>query len=152
MFVRDAAHRTIRFVANEPDSRDRAEYQQKIHQIVDDNDLPHSGDIIFIEVELTDPSDFDTVLEVHGQVLHGHYRVITLKAPSVPNALAALLLHVRDLTGARPHIYFEWTEGNPALHLIRFLVFGIGEVAPVAREVVRRAEHDPTRRPHIHVG
>ena len=152
LFVRDAAHRTIRFVANEPDGRDRAEYQQKIHQIVDDNDLPHAGDLIFVEVELTDQSDFETVLDFHGQVLHGHYRVITIKSPSVPNALAALLLHVRDVTGARPHIYFEWTEGNPALQLLRFLFFGAGEVAPVTREVVRQAEHDPSRRPHVHVG
>jgi hypothetical protein len=85
-------------------------------------------------------------------VLHDKYRVITLESPTVPNALAALLLHVRDVTGVRPHIYFEWTEGNPAIHFIRFLLFGVGEVAPVAREVLRRAEPDPRRRPHIHAG
>jgi hypothetical protein len=152
LFVRDAAHRTIRFVANEPDARDRAEYRQKIDQIVDDNDLPDANDIIFVEVKLTDPSDFETVLDVHGQVMHGSYRVITIESPSIPNALAAFLLHVRDTTGVRPHIYFEWTEGNPALHFARFLFFGVGEVAPVAREVLRRAEPDPRRRPHIHAG
>jgi hypothetical protein len=152
LFVRDAAHRTIRFIANEPDARDVVEYRQKIDQIVDDNDLPHADDIIFIEVKLTDPSDFETVLDVHGQVMHGHYRIVTIESPSVPNALAAFLLHVRDVTGARPHIYFEWTEGNPALHLARFLILGVGEVAPVTREVLRRAEPDPRRRPHIHAG
>jgi hypothetical protein len=50
-----------------------------------------------------------------------------------------------------PHIYFEWTEGNPAANLIRFLIFGVGEVAPVTREVIRRAEPDRDRR-HVHVG
>jgi hypothetical protein len=152
LFVRDAAHRTIRFIANEPDARDRAEYRQKIDQITDDNDVPDGHDIIFVEVRLTDPSDFETPLDVHGQVMHGLYRVLTIESPSVPNALAALLLHVRDVTGTRPHIYFEWTEGNPAIHFIRFLLFGVGEVAPVAREVLRRAEPDPRRRPHIHAG
>ena len=89
---------------------------------------------------------------MRGEVLHGRYRVLTLEAPSVPNALAALTLHVRDRSGVMPHIYFEWTEGNPAAHLLRFLLFGQGEVAPVTREVLRRAEPDRTRRPHVHVG
>ena len=152
LFVRDAAHRTIRFVANEPDDRDRAEYRQKLDQIVDDNDLPDANDIIFVEITLTDPSNFESVLDVHGHVLHDHYRVITIESPSVPNALAALLLHVRDITGRRPHLYLEWTEGNPAWHFARFLFFGVGEVAPVTREILRRAEPEPQERPHIHVG
>jgi hypothetical protein len=152
LFVRDAAHRTIRFIANEPDARDRLEYRQKIDQIVSDNDLPDAEDIIFVEVRLTDPSDFESVLDVHGEVLHGCFRVITIASPSIPNALAAFLLDVRDRTGSRPHMYFEWTEGNPLLHLLRFLLLGVGEVGPVTREVVRRAEPDPRRRPHIHAG
>ena len=70
----------------------------------------------------------------------------------MPNALAALALAVRDESGVIPHVYFEWTEGNPASQLLRFLLFGDGEVAPVTREVLRRAEPDLTRRPRVHVG
>jgi hypothetical protein len=152
MFLRDCARRTIRLVANEPDARDREEYSQKLRQIIDDNDLPDASDVIFVEVTVTDPSDFTSILDAHGHVLHGVYRVISIESPSVPNALAALLLRIRDTTGVRPHIYFEWTEGNPVLNFLRFLLFGAGEVAPVTREVLRRAEPDPHRRPHVHVG
>ncbi len=151
-FLRDCARRTIRLVANEPDARDRIEYSEKLKQIVEDNDLPDAGDIIFVEVTITDPSDFEGVVEVFGEVLHDVYRVINLQSPTVPNALAAMLLEIRDATGVRPHIYFEWTEGNPASNFLRFLFFGVGEVAPVTREVLRQAEPRRKKRPHVHVG
>jgi hypothetical protein len=74
-----------------------------------------------------------------------------MESSAVPNAIAAVLLHIRDLTGARPHVFFDWTEGNPVTHLVRFLIFGSGEVAPVTREVLREAEPDPQQRPTVHV-
>ncbi len=151
-FLRDCARRRIRLIANEPGSGDRGEYDDKARQMAADNDIADEGDVIFVEVTVTDPSDFEAVVRVRGSVRHGSRRVLTLESSTVPNALAALLLHARDTTGVTPHIYFEWTEGNPVLQFLRFLVFGVGEVAPVTREVLRRAEPDRARRPHVHVG
>ncbi|MFE7589074.1 amino acid transporter [Kitasatospora sp. NPDC057512] len=151
-FVRDYTHRPLRLIANEPNSRDLAEYRDKIHQIRRDNDIPAEDDLVFVEVTVLDPSDFEAVLTVRGEVLHDRYRVLALESSSVPNALAALLLQVRDLTGQQPHIYFEWTEGNPFAQFLRFFLFGQGEIAPVTREVLREAEPDRSRRPAVHVG
>ncbi|GHE25121.1 amino acid transporter [Kitasatospora indigofera] len=151
-FVRDCSNRTIRLIANEPDNRDLTEYREKLQQIRTDNDIPVEDDLVFVEVTVRDPSDFEAELTVRGEVLHGRYRVLTLEHSSIPNALAALLLHVRDATGQQPHIYFEWTEGNPFAQFLRFFLFGQGEVAPVTREVLREAESDRTRRPRVHVG
>ncbi|MEE1764809.1 amino acid transporter [Streptomyces sp. SP18BB07] len=151
-FVRDMSHRRIRFIANEPDRRDKAEYRDKIEQIRADNDMPEQEDFVFVEVTVTDPSEFEAGLTVRGEVLHNRYRVLTLESSSVPNSLAALLLHVRDSTGRTPHIYFEWTEGNPFANFLRFFLFGQGEVAPVTREVLREAEPDRARRPRVHTG
>ncbi|MCX5264697.1 amino acid transporter [Streptomyces sp. NBC_00199] len=151
-FIRDMASRRIRFIANEPDQRDKAEYRDKIEQIRADNDMPEQEDFVFVEVTVTDPSEFESGLTVRGEVLHNRYRVLTLESSSVSNALAALLLHVRDRTGCVPHIYFEWTEGGPFANFLRFFLFGQGEVAPVTREVLREAEPDRARRPRVHTG
>ncbi|MGW8359134.1 amino acid transporter [Streptomyces wedmorensis] len=151
-FIQDISRRTPRFIANEPDNRDVAEYRDKIEQIRADNDLPTTEDFVFIEVTVTDPSEFEAGLTVRGQVMHDRFRVLTVESSSVPNALAALLLHARDMTGVRPHVYFEWTEGNPFANFLRFFLLGQGEVAPVTREILREAESDRDRRPRVHVG
>jgi hypothetical protein len=152
VFVRDLARRTIRLVANEPDELDKTEYFEKRQQVMRDHDLTEAQDFIFVEINVRVPSQFATHLDVKGHIAHERYRVLTLESSTVPNAIAALLLDIRDRTGKIPHVYFEWTEGNPLANLFRFLALGAGEVAPVTREVLRRAEPDRSRRPHVHVG
>ncbi|WP_225830038.1 amino acid transporter [Streptomyces sp. NK08204] len=152
-FIRDMASRKLRFIANEPDQRDKAEYRDKVEQIRADNDMPEQEDFVFVEVTVTDPSEFEEEsLTVRGEVLHDRYRVLTMESSSIPNALAALVLHARDMTGCTPHIYFEWTEGNPFANFLRFFLFGQGEVAPVTREVLREAEPNREIRPRVHTG
>jgi hypothetical protein len=151
LFLRDCARRRLRLIANEPDDRDPEEYRRKLEETHREHDFP-DDDVVFVEVTVGDPSEFEGGLDVRGEILHGRYRVLTLEATSVPNALAALLLEIRDRTGRLPHVYFGWSEGNPLVNLLRFLLFGAGEVAPVTREVLREAERDPARRPHVHVG
>jgi hypothetical protein len=98
---------------------------------------------------VSDPSEFRQAMKVRGTEVEGH-RVLRVQAPAIPNAIAALLLHLRDLTGRRPHAYFNWTEGNPLLYLIRYVLSGEGEIAPVTREILRQHEPDPQKRPAIH--
>jgi hypothetical protein len=61
---------------------------------------------------------------------------------------AVRLLAMRDEFGLIPHVYFDWTEGSPLIHFLRFILWGSGEVAPVTREILRRAEPGQSRRPH----
>ena len=142
---------TIRLVANEPDRRDRAEYVAKDLEERIDHHIPAADTVLFVEITVIDPSEFESDLHVLGEERHG-YRILRARSATVPNAIAALLLHLRDETGQVPHVYFEWTEGSPVTNLLRYLLFGVGEVAPVTREVLREAEPDPARRPAVHVG
>lgn len=141
----------LRIIANEPDDRDQAEYQEKEAEQREVRNLPEGLPILFLEVTLTDASQFESELDVRGDERFG-YQILRVESPSVPNAIAALMLKIRDDWQVMPHIYFAWAEGNPFYFLFRYLISGEGDVPPVTREVLRRAEPKRSNRPWVHVG
>ena len=150
-FIAEKSRGTIRIIANNRQAGDLREYKLKEQQVREDSHIPANEPVLFLEVRVCDPSDFEDVVEIKG-VQIGQYRVLRAESSAVPNAIAAFLLHLRDQTGKIPHVYFEWAEGNPIKYLLRFLLFGEGDVAPLTHEIIRKAEPDPERRPAIHVG
>ena len=155
-FIDLASRHEIRIVANRRQAGDELEYLLKEIEQREDHHIEAHEPILFFEVHISDASDFSNTLEVHGLEVPGTngalYRVLRCDAPAVPNAIAAFLLHIRDTTGLVPHCYFTWTEGNPLLNVLRYVLFGEGDTAPVTREILRQAEPEPKRRPRIHAG
>jgi hypothetical protein len=139
--VRLLANRAGTGFLKEKEARARA-----IHSIQE-----REGNFIFLEVEAEDVSEFsDTVLEVTGHDIDGHH-VLRCKSLAVPNAIAAVLLHVRDKTKKMPHVYFGWTEGHPIIYTFKFIFFGEGETATLTREIIRSTETNEYKRPLVHV-
>jgi hypothetical protein len=141
----------IRIVTNRRETGDVAEYRFKEHEKRIDNHIPSTDPVVFYEIETGDASEFKGKLKIRGVDVDG-YRILRTQAPAVPNAIAALLLYLRDETGKIPHVYFGWSEGNPIMYLARYILFGEGDTAPVTREILRQAEEDPELRPNVHVG
>jgi hypothetical protein len=150
-FVGDAGQqKSVRIIASRPNGGSAADYHRKLENAQATHHLPDTS-VMFLEVAPDDASDFANILRIQGVEIGGH-RILRCTSPAIPNAIAGLLMDLRDRTDTIPHAYFGWTEGNPIAYLLKFLAFGEGDTAPVCREVLRKAEPDATRRPRIHVG
>lgn len=141
---------SICLLAHRPGGTD---YKQKeietrrVHKLTEEE-----ASFIFLELELKNPSEFDDdCLEISGHEING-FRVFKAECPAIPNAIAALLLHLRNSTKTIPCAYFGWTEGHPLSYVFKYIFLGEGETAPVTREILRELEKNPEKRPKIIVG
>lgn len=107
--------------------------------------------LVFIEVELGDVSDFyhQPLMEVVREKERIILRIS--KCASIAHVLAAVGLELSRV-GRPPEIHFGWSDEGALAAGIGFLLFGEGNVPALVRELIRRAEPDPARRPRIIVG
>jgi hypothetical protein len=140
----------IRVIAHRPGPHGIEKYEEKDRVTRWRHHLSSAEQLIFLEVEPGDVSDFSGDVVVRG-THQGRYAVLRTTSPAVPNAIAAILIEISRLTGRLAHAYFGWAEGNPIGGAFRFVFLGEGDVAPITHEVLRKAVSDPQRRPNVHV-
>jgi hypothetical protein len=145
-----SAAEEIHIIANMRQTDDERDYLAKVKEQREHTYIPPDAPILFLEVDVDDPSEFEDVLEIRGVQVSG-YRVLRAKSSRVPNAIAAFLLHLHNTNGKEVHCYFNWTQGSPLVQIFRYVLLGEGDIAPVTHEVLRQAEPDLQRRPVIHV-
>ena len=78
-----------------------SEYAHKLREAQESHHLPPNTRVLFVEVRPTDASAFSDVLKVEGADIGGHH-VLRCASPAIPNAIAALLLFIRDQTRQSP--------------------------------------------------
>ncbi|MGE3808633.1 MAG: amino acid transporter [Gemmataceae bacterium] len=135
-------------VPHRPGRRDLASKEQDIRQ---EHRLGPEIPIVFIEADLGDVSEFwqQPVLEVLQE--EGRFVLHVSRCASIPHVIAAIGLEMCR-HGTPPEIHFGWSDESPLTTSIGFLLFGEGNVPWLVRELVRRAEPDPSRQPRVIIG
>lgn len=123
---------------------------QKESQIRREHRIPRDLMIVFLEVVLSDASEF--VNDPHLQIRQeeGRYVMKITDAASIAHTLAAVALELAKV-GRPPEIHFGWSDESPLSVSFGFLLFGEGNVPWLVRELLRRAEPDEAKRPLVTV-
>lgn len=107
--------------------------------------------IILIEAHLGDPSDFYQKPLMRVVCEDGVELIEVSRCVSTAHVLAAIALEMAKV-GQPPELHFGWSDESPIAANVNFLLFGEGNVPWMVRELIRRAEPDPARRPRVVIG
>lgn len=133
-------HRPGRHTIDQKDTSIR-----KAHRLGDDTP------VVFVETSLGDPSEF-TQSPLIAVVREGDKFIVRLtNCVSIAHTIALVALELAK-NGTPPEIHFGWSERSPLTASLDFVLFGEGNVPWMVRELIRRAEPDPKRRPRIVIG
>ncbi len=126
----------------------RRSLASKEAQIRREHRIPRDLVIVFVEVQLTDASDFvnEPVMRLFQE--EGRYVMKITGAASIAHTLAAVALEMAKV-GRPPEIHFGWTDDTPVSGTLGFLLFGEGNVPWLVRDLIHRAEPEELRRPLI---
>jgi hypothetical protein len=135
-------------VPHRPGKQSRADKEKEMRA---HHQLAPSVEIVFLEIEMGDPSDFYQRLLV--EILREETRVVIRvhNCVSVPHAIAAVALEM-SRSSVPPALHFGWTELDLLSASWSYLAFGEGNIPWKVRELIHRAEKDPAKRPRVIVG
>jgi hypothetical protein len=113
--------------------------------------LDPATQVIFIEAELGDPSNFYQKPLMKIEAEEGLEVIRVSQCVSVSHVLAAICLELcRE--GAPPEIIFGWSHETPLAANLNFLLLGEGNIPWMVKELVRKAMCDNPRQPRIIIG
>src|SRR6185295_1371414 len=108
--------------------------------------------LVFVEVELGDPSNFYQKPYLRVERDGGFDVIRATRCVSVSHVLAAICLELCRDGGEPPEMIFGWSHEAPLAANLNFLLLGEGNVPWMVKELVRKAMPNAARLPRIVVG
>ena len=135
-------------VPHRPGARER---EIKEEQIRRHHQLAPESEIVFLEVEMDDPSNFFQNLLV--EVFREDRRVVIklTRCVSVAHAIAAVAMEM-SRESKPPGLHFGWSEMDLLTSSWSYFAFGEGNIPWKVRELILAAEPEPERQPRVIVG
>ena len=127
------------------------ERELKEKQIREHHQLDPSVEVVFLEMEVDDPSNFiqDLLIEVFREDKRIVIRV--MRCVSVAHAIAAVALEMSKLSKP-PGLHFGWPDMDLMTASWSYFAFGEGNVPWKVHELLHHAAIDPEHRPRVIVG
>jgi hypothetical protein len=143
--------RVLDFPVLVPHRPGRHARDEKEKAIRADHQLDPDVDVVFLEVEIGDPSDFFQSIRIEV-FQEGHRFVIrATRCVSIAHAIAAIALEM-SRESKPPGVHFGWSEMDLLAASWSYFAFGEGNIPWKVRELVQAAEPKPERQPRVIVG
>jgi hypothetical protein len=135
-------------VPHRPGLFSRSDREEKIRK---DHHLDPGTEIVFLEVEVDDPSNFYQRLLIEVVPEETNFVIKVTRCVSVPHAIAAIALEMSRYSRP-PGLHFGWSDLGLLASSWSYLAFGEGNVPWKVRELINHGEPDPAKRPRVVVG
>jgi hypothetical protein len=135
-------------VPHRPGKHEREAKEAKIRR---DHQLEHEVEIVFLEVEVDDPSNFYQRLLIEVFPEGKNFVIRVRRCVSIAHAIAAVALEMSRYSKP-PGLHFGWSELDLLAASWSYLAFGEGNVPWKVRELIREAEPNLERQPRVIIG
>jgi len=127
------------------------ERDKKEEQIRRDHQLDPDADVVFIEAEVDDPSNFTQNILIEVFQEDRRFVIKVTRCCSVAHTVAAIALEMSK-ESKPPGLHFGWSEMDLMTASWSYFAFGEGNVPWKVRELINRAEPEAERRPRVIIG
>jgi len=135
-------------VPHHPNRPDREHKETRLRQ---EHNLDPNVEIVFLEIEVDDPSNFYQRLLIEVVQEDKRYIIKVGRCVSIAHAIAAIALEM-SRASKPPSLHFGWADINLLAASWSYLAFGEGNIPSKVRELIHAAEPDAQKRPRVIVG